>query len=329
SFVADNYDETYKLTRYYRTENVPGAFFEYTFSSSDKFNLIAGIRADHNSLFGFFVTPRLHMKYQPAKGTIIRIGTGRGQRTANIFSENTSVFVSSRQVNIMASANGKAYGLNPEVAWSTGIGIDQQFRLMGRRGSIGVDFFRTDFNQQVITDLDVTAREVNFYNLDGRSFANSFQAEINYELLKKLDLRVAYRLFDIQTTYHSELMQRPLIAKHRGFANLAYQTGTWKFDYTISVNGSKRIPTTADNPVIEQQSGMSPSYTIMNAQVSKTVGNKFPIDFYVGVENLTNFYQEKVILGNDDPFGPYFDASLIWGPVAGRMFYGGVRIKVK
>lgn len=329
SFVGDNYDETYRLTRYYRTENVPGAFFEYTFSSSEKFDLIAGIRADHNSLFGFFVTPRLHMKYQPAKGTVIRMGTGRGQRTANIFSENTSVFVSSRQVNIMASANGKAYGLDPEVAWSSGISIDQQFRLMGRRGSIGIDFFRTDFNQQVITDLDVTAREVNFYNLDGRSFANSFQAEINYELLKKLDLRLAYRLFDVQTTYHGDLMQRPLIAKHRGFANLAYQAGTWKFDYTISVNGSKRIPSTSANPVSEQQPGMSPSYTIMNAQVSKTVGNKFPIDIYIGAENLSNFYQEKVILGSNNPFGPYFDASMIWGPVAGRMFYGGIRVKIK
>jgi hypothetical protein len=67
----------------------------------------------------------------------------------------------------------------------------------------------------------------------------------------------------------------------------------------------------------------------MNAQVSKTIGSKYPIDIYLGGENLGNFYQQKVIIAPDQPFGSYFDASLIWGPVSGRMFYAGVRLKIK
>jgi hypothetical protein len=239
------------------------------------------------------------------------------------------VLVSSRQVNILNTTAGKAYGLDPEVAWSVGASVDQKFRLFNKNGSLGLDFFRTDFQNQVIVDLDKTAREVNFYNLDGKSFSNSFQAELNYDLARKLELRLAYRLFDVKTTFHDELMERPLVAKHRGFANLAYETDGWKFDYTVTYNGTKRIPSTTDNPTQYRIAERSPSFYLMNAQVSKTIGSKYPIDIYLGGENLGNFYQQKVIIAPDQPFGSYFDASLIWGPVSGRMFYAGVRLKIK
>ncbi len=329
SYVADDYDETYRNTPYRRTEYVPGAFFEYTYSSGSKLDIIAGLRGDHNSLFGFFLTPRLHIKYQPVNGTTFRLSAGRGQRTANIFAENMSVFISSRQVNIIQSVASGAYGLEPEVAWSTGIGIDQAFRLAGRSGGIGIDFFRTGFSNQVITDLDQSAREVRFYNLDGRSFANSFQAEIHVEVPVKLEWRLAYRLFDVRSTYSGVLLERPLVAKHRGFVNLAYERGSWKFDYTVSFNGDKRIPYTGDNPEAYKMAARSPSYVLMNAQVSRTIGKKWPVDLYIGSENITNYYQDRVVMAAGEPFSPYFDASLVWGPVSGRMFYTGARFKIK
>ena len=67
----------------------------------------------------------------------------------------------------------------------------------------------------------------------------------------------------------------------------------------------------------------------MNAQVSKSFGINNPMDIYVGVENISNFFQQNTILSADDPFGPNFDASMIWGPVTGRMLYLGWRIKIK
>jgi outer membrane receptor for ferrienterochelin and colicin/copper chaperone CopZ len=329
SFVADSYDESLHFSVYKRTETVPGAFFEYTYTHSDHFSFIAGIRGDYNSIFGAFVTPRLHLRYEPVKGTTIRLSAGRGQRTADIFAENNSVFVSSRSVNILTAAAGKAYGLNPEIAWNEGITLDQRFRLFNRGGLLSIDFFRTDFTNQVIVDYDNTARQVNFYNLTGSSFSNSFQVELNYELLHKLEWRMAYRLFDVKETYHGKRMEKPLLSKHRAFANLAYEIRRWKFDYTINFNGSKRIPYTMDNPAPYQLADRSPSYFLMNAQVTKTVGNKFPVDIYLGCENISNYYQQHVIVAPQDPFGPYFDASMVWGPVSGRMFYGGVRLKIK
>ena len=328
SFLHDKYNEYFRNINYNRTEIVPGAFFEYTYTHSEKFSVVAGLRADHNNLFGFFVTPRLHIRYEPVKGTTIRLSAGRGQRTANIFAENTSVFVSSRQVNIIGAEPGKAYGLNPEAAWNKGISIDQKFKLFHRDGSLSFDYFRNDFNNQVVVDLE-NAREVKFYNLQGKSYSNSFQAEFNIEPVKKFDVRLAYRYFDVKTTYSGKLLQRPLIANNRAFANLAYATNGWKLDYTINYNGKKRIPNTESNPVQYQRDAYSPNFVLMNAQISKTVGKKHPMDFYIGGENLGNYYQKNVIVAANQPFSPYFDASLVWGPVTGRMFYAGWRYKIK
>ncbi len=328
SFVYDNYDENFKNAGYARKEIVPGAFFEYTYTPSEKVGIVAGIRGDHNNLFGFFVTPRIHLRYEPVKGTTIRVSAGRGQRTANIFTENTSVFVSARQVEIIGNGNNKAYGLNPEVAWNKGISIDQKFKLFQRDAMISLDYFRNDFSNQVVVDLE-NPREVKFYDLDGKSYSNSFQAEFSLEPVQKLDLRLAYRYFDVKTTYGGRLLERPLLAGHRAFANLDYAINGWKFDYTINYTGKKRIPDTQENPEPYRLGSYSPAYVLMNAQVSKTIGKEHPMDFYLGCENITGYFQKNAIIAAGKPFSEFFDASLVWGPITGRMFYLGWRYRIK
>jgi outer membrane receptor for ferrienterochelin and colicins len=328
SFVYDKYNEDFEQNNYNRKEIVPGGFFEYTFTPSDKFDLVAGIREDHNSLYGWFTTPRLNARYEPVKGTVIRGSIGRGQRTANIFAENNGVFASSRQVNIIASLAGAAYGLKPEVAWNKGISIDQKFKLFTRAATLGVDFFRNDFTNQVVADVE-DARAIKFYNLQGKSYSNSFQAELAFIPIQRLDVKVAYRLFDVKTTYSNQLLQKPLTAQNRAFANLAYETTGWKFDYTVSYSGKKRLPSTAINPAQYQRPSYSPSFAVMNAQVSKTLGKKNIFDVYIGGENLTNYYQKNAIIAATEPFSQYFDASMIWGPITGRMLYGGIRYRIK
>lgn len=328
SFLYDKYNEDFNASNFKRKEIVPGAFFEYTYDYRNKLTVVAGLRTDHNSLFGWFVTPRLNLRYEPIKGTSIHISAGRGQRTANIFAENNSVLVSARAVQIINPSLGKAYGLEPEVAWNKGISIDQKFKLFTRDAMFSIDYFRNDFTNQVITDLE-DARTVKFYNLKGKSYSNSLQAELSLEPLRKLDLRLAYRYFDVKATYNGQLLQRPLTAANRAFANLAYAIGGWKFDYTINYNGKKRIPSTLSNPAEYQRAAYSPDYTLMSAQITKTFGKKNPMDFYIGAENITNFFQKDVIVSADQPFSNYFDASLVWGPVTGRMFYAGWRLKIK
>ncbi len=328
SFVSDKYNENFNTLSYKRTEMVPGAFFEYTFTPVDNFNIVAGIREDNNSLFGWFTTPRLHIRYEPVKGTTIRLSAGRGQRTASIFAENSSVFVSARQINILSTNAGKAYGFDPEVAWNKGISVDQKLKLFSHDATFSIDYFRNDFSKQVVVDLE-DPRQVKFYQLAGKSYSNSFQAELDIEPVNKLEMRLAYRLFDVKETYGNQLLEKPLTSKNRAFTNLAYEINGWKFDYTVNYNGRKRIPGTATNPSVYQRESFSPSYILMNAQVSKTLGRKHPFDLYIGGENLTNYFQKDPIIAADQPFSQYFDASLVWGPVSGRMMYIGWRYKLQ
>lgn len=328
SLSADKYDELYQAQSFKRKEVVPGAFVEYTFTHGDKFSAVAGLRADHNSLFGFFATPRLNVRYEPVNGTTVRLNAGRGQRTANIFAENIGVLVSSRWVNIIPGADGKAYGLDPEVAWNKGLSVDQKLKLFKRDALLSIDFYRNDFTNQVIVDLE-NARQVTFYNLEGESYSNSLQAEFNVAPVKNLDVRLAYRWFDVKTTYGDKLLQKPLTAENRAFANLAYELSGWKLDYTVNFVGSKRLPPTDANPEAYRMPAHSPGYVTMNAQVSKTVGKSKAFEWYAGGENLTGYMQQKAIIAADQPFGNYFDASLVWGPVIGRMLYTGFRYKIK
>lgn len=328
SFQFDRYNERLEDRTFLRNESVPGIFSEYTYSYIEKFNVVAGIRLDYHNNYGAFITPRLHLRYSPAVGTTIRASGGRGLRTAGIISENYGVLASSRNVVIEGMKDQTPYGLNPEIAWNYGINFTHKFRLDYREGVFSLDFYRTDFQDQVVVDLDRNPREVVFYNLKGKSFSNSFQAQIDYELINRFDVRFAYRFYDVKTTYSGKLLEKPLISRHRTLANFAYETKNhWKFDYTINWQGKKRIPDFSANIEEYQLPDYSPDVLIMNAQITKTWREKFEV--YVGGENLLNSKQDNPIIAANDPFGSYFDSSIIWGPIFGRSIYAGIRFKLR
>ena len=327
SFSNENYRETYKTLRFSRNEMVPGAFFEYTYTYPEKFTAIAGIRVDEHNLYGLIATPRLHLKYDFSPQTNLRFSAGSGQRVANILAENAGVFVSARQLEIIDPSNQYGYGLDPEKAWNYGVNFIHHFTLNNKKGSIAIDAYRTSFTSQTVVDLDAGTQKIEFYNLDGKSYSNSLQAELNYQPLTKFDVRMAYRWLDVKTTYHGDLLEKPFTAKHRAFVNLAYETANkWKFDYTIQWLSKKRLPSTISNPVDLQMPAYSPSYFQMAAQVTKVFTPKF--ELYIGGENLTNYIQQNAIIDAQYPFSNYFDGSMAWGPVLGRMVYGGLRFKL-
>ncbi len=331
NFTYDQYQEFVNVVDYSRIDNSVGAFFEYTYDNTDNFSLILGGRVDNHNRLGFFVTPRLHMRYNPWKNGVIRFSVGRGKRSANIFAENQQLFASSRAFSIL-DTNGKIYGLNPEIAWNYGISFSQKFRIFNKNAEAGFDFYRTDFQNQAVVDLMQSPQQVLFYDLKGSSFANSFQFEFNYELIHNLNLRTAYKYYDIQTDYLRGTFQRPLQAKHRFLGNLEYELASdnnkqWKFDYTFNWTGKQQLPYTASNPAEDQFPDLSPAYLVMNAQVTRVFSEVFEV--YIGGENIGNYKQQKAILGADDPFGSNFDASVAYAPIFGQMYYAGLRFKIK
>ena len=298
---SDWFDETFINTpsnpfigttyNFKRTEIVTGGFFEYTFAPTEKFTLVGGIRTDYNNLFGLFYTPRVHARYVIAKKSVLRFSAGTGQRTANLLAENTGSMVSNRTFVFQGAGTGYAYGFKPERAINYGLNFTHEFKLNYRPGTITFDYYYTDFIHQIVVDRDADPHKILFYNLNGKSYSSSFQVQLDYEPIKRLNVRLAYRWFDVSTEYQSGLKEVPLIAKQRGFVNASYQTKSkWAFDVTWQLNGQKRLPATDVNPTDKQLPNYSPVFSNVNAQITKSF-KKPRLDIYAGVENLLNFMQ--------------------------------------
>ncbi|MEM8765028.1 MAG: TonB-dependent receptor [Bacteroidota bacterium] len=328
-FAYDGYDEQVNTELFNRADRSAGAFFEYSYTNLERLSLTAGARLDTHNRLGTFFTPRLHVRYTPWEKASLRGSFGLGRRAANIFAENQRLFGSSR--NLVLNGNGgNIYGFDAEKALNFGFGFLQRFSLWNRPGSLSVDFYRTDFENQVVVDWE-NPREVRFSNLEGDSFANSLQVEINHEVVPNVELRMAYKYYDVQTTYQTGQLQKPLQARHRYFANLGFNTepkengAQWRFDYTLNILGRQRLPSTVANPVEFQLGDFAEGYSLMNAQVTKVFSKTFEV--YLGGENLTGTRQSNPILGANDPFGTNFDTTIVFAPILGQMVYVGFRFK--
>ena len=317
-----------------RIDRSVGAFFEYTYDNSSNFSFVAGIRADSHNNLGNFITPRFHLRYNPWKEATFRLSAGRGKRAANVIAENQQLLASSRQLHIIGGDGGKLYGLNPEIAWNYGASFLQTFKIWGKNAELSVDFYRTHFDNQVVVDLDHSPQQALFYNLDGKSFANSLQAEVSISPAKGLDFKAAYKYYDVQTQFTKGQLEKTLTPKHRWFANIAYETADtqennhsqWKFDVTFNWLGEQRLPTTATNPLAYRLSDYAPSFATLNAQITRVFSKTFEV--YVGGENITNYKQANGILAADAPFGAYFDSTMQYAPAFGQMYYAGLRFKL-
>lgn len=300
-----------------RNEIVPGAFAEYTYTGIKDLSLIAGFRADFHNLFGPFWTPRFHARYKLNQSTSIRASAGKGYRVPDIIAENTGVLASSRNIYVNEE-------IKPEEAWNYGVNLTSEFFVFGKMFSLNTEFYRTDFQNQLIVDLDKSATEAHFYNLKGESYSNSFQTDISFTPFAGLDLLLAYRLTDVKETIDGRLRDKYLISKHKGFANVVYTTPNekWSFDITGVYNGSGKLPNTSDLPEEYRLDDTFPSYFTMLGQITYRLED---IEIYLGGENLTGFTQNNPIIGYNNPYGDYFDTSYIWGPLHRQKVYLGVR----
>ena len=325
SFQYDNYDEIVANDLYKRNEWVPGVFGEYTYMGSETVTLLVGARADYHNNFGLFFTPRVNFRYAPNEKTVFRIAAGRGQRTASIFAENLGLFASNRNILVEGGDRNKTpYGLDAEIAWNIGASATKEIDIAGRSLTLSLDLNRIQFENQVVIDLDRSARSVVFYNLKGKSYSNSMQLQADMDVTGWLNLRLAYRFNDVQTTYGDALLQKPLSSPHRAFANIAVNAGRgWMLDYTINRMSKTRIPNTQDNEAAYQLPEYSRPFYLSNVQVSKAWRNGFEV--YAGGENIFNFKQDNPILSAAQPFGTHFDSSLVWGPIMGVNIYAGLR----
>lgn len=330
SFNYDGYDQDYRLTNEaalpltssLAKESVSGAYAQYTYNLNDKLILMGGIRGDYSNEYGFFVTPRAHVKFAPNEIVNFRVSVGKGYRTNHVLAENNFLMASSRKIRI-------ADDLDQEEAWNYGASISTYIPLFGKTLNVNGEYYYTDFRKQVVVDMDTNPHEIIFGNLDGKSYSRSFQIEASYPFFDGFTLTAAYRHTDAKTTFNKELLEKPLTGKYKGLLTASYQTplGLWQFDATLQLNGGGRMPnpyTLADgSPSWDSRYG---SFEQLSAQITRYF-RRWSV--YIGGENMTNFKQKNPIIDASDPWGDNFDSTMIWGPVHGPKYYIGFRFNLE
>lgn len=324
----DNLDET--LNDYYfvnntgvrnlmfpgRVENSVGAYGEYTFHKGEKLSIVTGLRADYNNNHGLLFAPRFNLKYSFIPDLVFRINAGRGFRSPNVITDNLGILSTGREIKIDNN-------LDIEDAWTYGTNLTAYFKIgHGEKASLSFDYFRTDFNKQVIADQERDLSKVWIYNLDGRSFTNTYQVDFTVEPIERFTILTTFRYTDSQVTLHGQgLKERPLTSRYKGVLNLQYATkmNKWTFDFTAQLNGPSRLPKFFEN------GGESPVYGMLYAQITK----KFKeLDIYIGGENLTNYRQKHAIMNSANPYSTGFNSTTVWGPLMGIKIYAGLRFTI-
>lgn len=314
-----------------RQELTPGIFAEYSYKYAESLSLVAGIRADYSTRYGFFVTPRMNIRYTPFEWWTMRASAGMGYRSPNTISDNAFILPSSRVLHVTAD-------IQQERAVNTGLSTTFYIPMGSKQLQLSAEYYYTHFINSLIVDMDRDKYSVYIYNQSdipgAKSFAHSAQIEASIEVLRGWTWTAAFRWTDIeQTTFNAatnryELRPKALTNRYKGVITTSYQTPLkkWQFDVTAQFNGVSRMP---DGFVAfgDLAGGYgSPKELTWYPQLMAQITKYFRYcSLYLGAENMTNFRQHAPIVDSFQPYNPDFDASMVCGPTTGWKVYLGFR----
>ena len=308
-----------------------GAFGEYTYKYGETLSVIAGVRADWfnhitDGSSKFKVSPRLTLKYMPVDEIVLRANGGRGLRYSTPLVDNIGVFSTGKYFD------GDYHEHILEDSWTFGGNVTYYLPFGASSNTyLSVDYFRTQFTQQMVVDYEQKVNQISFYALDGgRSFTDNIQLDFSVDPIERFNITVTARYTNAMIELRGRgLVEKPMTSRFKGVINLQYATNLnkWIFDFTASLNGSCRVYDfmkdlkDADGNLL-YKNGRTPVYPMLYAQITRRFKGW---DVYVGAENLTNFRQKNAIIGADNPRQASFDASCIWGPLMGIKAHAGFR----
>lgn len=307
-----------RLTRLDQLEAVGGVYGQYTYNLSDRLIAMAGLRYDRHNLYGNLVTPRLHLRWTPADLLSVHASTGRGYHAPHPLAEYSYLMASSRRIEI-------APHLDMERAWNWGAGFTVTASPDGHRLDFSAEYYNTRFDRMLVADLDTDPHAAIIYTSDRPGYSHALQLETTAAPTRDLTLTAAWRFTDVKVDYGQGPVQKPLTSRHKVLLTVSYQPmmGLWQADVTMAVNGGGKMPT----PYRLSDGSMSwpetyKAYPQLSAQLTRNFRHWA---LYVGGENLTGFRQPNPVIGASDPWGPDFDATMVYGPLHGAMVYAGFR----
>jgi outer membrane receptor for ferrienterochelin and colicins len=312
---------------------LPGLFIQDELTIDRKTTLLTGFRYDHHNRHGNIYSPRVSVKFSPNKTNTFRLSTGNGFRVVNLFTEDHAALTGARQVIIKNA-------LRPEQSWN--VNLNYATNLVHRSGFVGIDasLFYTYFTNKIVGDFITDPELIIYDNLAGHAISKGITINTDVGFTNGLKAMMGVTLMDVYQRNRNnagiETKTHQLFApKVSGTYSVSYSIDKHglTFDLTGRLNGPMYLPVVPN----DYRAALSPWYTIMNFQVTKSFTNG--IEIYGGAKNLLNFLPKDPLLRPFDPFdknttvnnpnGYTFDTSYNYAPVQGIKGFAGVRYTIQ
>lgn len=294
-------DRSYYYTTY-------GMFLQNAWSPLKKVTLETGLRGDYVTRYGFELLPRLSVLFHVSPKITMRIGSGFGYKTPNIFTEDAEriQFAGVQPINPDSTLNERSVGGNWDINYHT--------RLGGIGFSINQLFFYTRLNSPLILTQVGSGTELSFMNAEGHLDTKGMETNLKLTY-GDFKLFVGYTYTDANTQYTSVKSWLPLTARHRLNNVLVYEKED-KFKLGLEAYY-----------VSKQQlndGGAGKPYWIAGFMAEKLWEH---ISLFVNLENFTDTRQTKwdtIFTGTIN--NPVFRD--IYAPVEGFVLNGGFKLKL-
>lgn len=331
------YDDSTPITEVNEQSHTAGLFLqdEITLDSLSKHKLLLGFRGDYNNVYNFIPSPRVAYKWAPSYKFIFRLNAGTGFRIVNVFTEDHAALTGARKVVFTDK-------IKPEQSYNATLNFI--YKMKANKSSMIIwdaSVFYYYFTNKIVANYDLDPDKVIYNNLTG--YAYSQGASLNASLASPGNFK-----FNIGATY-SDVQNINKDSAGKEMASWQLQSPRWsgniivgyniptqniKIDLTGNWYGPQRLPVLPN----DYRPQFSPWFCLLNAQISKSVKDKFEI--YAGAKNILNFVPENPIMRPHDPFdktandvvanpnGYTFDPSYNYAPVQGLRFYIGFRLTI-
>lgn len=301
------YDTSWK-----RIELIAGSFAELTWMPSPLFSAVVGGRLDWHSYWGWQAIPRLHLRWQYAEHGALRLSGGRAWRVPDPMAEALPFLMSMRLWRLSFPGWPAV-----EHAWSYGFFWHHSYPLSGGILRVSVDGVRAHLTRPLLWDIE-RPWEVRVFSSEKPALYQTLYTEIQYELPDQLRFSLGYKLQEVWWHLRDQWVFRPMLPRHRiaGWLTWLTLSRRWQADAILSWYGSQRLPSTLEKDEPYRLPLRAPAYAILTLQVTHRIDQW---EIQLAGENLNGFRQAQPVLAADQPFSPQFDASLVWGPIMGRM----------
>lgn len=229
----------------------------------DMLSLNAGVRYEHNSVFGGEWVPQAGVTVRPFDGNVIRASFSKGFRSPNI-----------REMYMWGAANAD---LKPENMLNYEVAVGQSFldgRLYGE-----VTAFFIDGKNMIETVMVNPPSEFPKENRNVGTFTNKgIELEGRYQVCKNLNLDMNYSYL------HTS---KPLVAApaHKLYVGATYAPGRFTFNASVQSIFDLYVRTPNEKNNI---SGIKEDYTVLNAKAAYRFGSREKgLNLFVKGENLT------------------------------------------